>query len=244
MVDIFALRENPFSEVVIDQLPLKRDWLDETHNRHAYHCFPMAIANRIGWGISFPEDISFIWDGESDTTSVHVKILKGERFVNTNRSNATITFMSGFKFESEKNISLLTMPVPNQFIRGAQCITTIMSTSLAPGSLDIAWRILEPNIEITIPAGTPVAAIMPISLTYLQEHDMVVDNKPSDSPEISQYLKDRANFVNDKNSVGDWSHLYRDGIDHLGNVIGEHEAKSVKLKTTDKSKNFFKWNKR
>lgn len=224
------------SRVVLDQLKLSRDWLDETSDRHAYHCFPMTIANRVGWGISYPEDISFIWDGESDTLASHVTILKGNDFANSNRSNATISFNTGYKFKTDKNISLMTMPVPNQFIRGAQCISTIISTSVMPGSLDIVWRILEPNIEITIPAGTPVGAIVPISLTDLQNYEMVIKHPENISPEESEYNRQRAVFTNAKNSVGDWSHLYRDAVDHLGKVVGEHEAKSIRLKTIDKTK--------
>jgi hypothetical protein len=44
----------------IDQLPLQRDWMDLTFDRHAYHCFPVSLSNRLGWGISYPEDIVFI----------------------------------------------------------------------------------------------------------------------------------------------------------------------------------------
>lgn len=242
MIDIFAIKENPMSPISLEQLPLTRDWLDETSNRHAYHCFPMTIANRIGWGISFPEDISFIWDGESDISSDHVKVLKGHQFVNTSRSNATVSFPTGYKFESEKNISLLTMPVPNQFIRGAQCITTIMSTSLAPGSLDIVWRVLEPNVEILIPAGTPVGAILPISLSYLQDHQIIIKDMQQLSPEKSKYLEERAKYADSKNSTGNWSHLYRDGLDHLGNIVGEHESKSIRLRTINNSRNIHEKN--
>lgn len=233
MVKIFAIKENSMSQVKIEQLPLTRDWLDETFDRHAYHCFPMTIANRMGWGISYPKDISFVWNGSTSPKPDSVAIISGHEFVNTYRGNATITFKTGYKFESEKNISLLTSPVPNQFIRGAQCITTIMSTSLAPGSLEIAWRMLEPNQVITIPAGTPVASIMPISLTDLQEHEMIISNQKPISPKEHFEKEQRSKFVEAKNSVGDWSHLYRDGLDYLGNVVGKHEAKSIKLITRE-----------
>jgi len=62
----------------LDQLPLQRDWMDTTFDRHAYQCFPVSLSNRLGWGISYPEDITFIWDGVNDSTDKHVKVLSGE----------------------------------------------------------------------------------------------------------------------------------------------------------------------
>ena len=216
----------------IEQLPLQRDWMDETGERHAYHCFPMSLANRLGWSISFPEDIVFKWDGGLDASPERISIISGHTFANVNRANHTISFETGLSFSAEENVSLLTMPVPNQFIRGAQCFTTIISTSVLPGSLPIAWMVTEPNIEITIPANTPVAAVLPISLTDIQEHDLVVtDMKPGSG--FPMYMKERGEAAEKKNSVGDWSHFYRDAVDHLGNKLGKHEAKKIIMNVTE-----------
>lgn len=217
----------------LEQLPLKRDWMDFTFDRHAYHCFPMSLANRLGWGISFKEDITFIWDGINDSTKDHVKILKGGEYVHSYRGNRTISFNTGLELSSEENTTILTMPVPNQFIDGAQCITTLISTSVLPGDLQIAWIITRPNVEITIPAGTPVAAILPISLTGIQEHEMVFANSYRRvTQEENEYMAERGRVSQELNSKGDWTHFYRDAKDHLGNKTGEHEAKKIILKTT------------
>lgn len=218
----------------LDQLPIKRDWMDFTFERHAYHCFPMSLANRYGWGISFSEDISFIWDGINDSTGTHVKIIKGEQFVHPNRGNRTISFNTGIYFESEKNLSLLTMPVPNQFIDGAQCITTIVSSSVLENDFPIAWMITRPNVEITIPAGTPIAAILPISIKDTEQYEFFVK---SGTPELwktqpwQEKMRGRSKVSEEKNSKGDWTHFYRDAVDHLGNKSGEHEVKKITLKT-------------
>lgn len=219
----------------IEQLDMKRDWMENTVHRHAYHCFPVSLANRLGWAISFPEDISFIWDGSPDADSHHVKILSGHRFATPNRANHTVSFESGLRFESEENITLMTMPVPNQFVRGAQCFTTLISTSVLPGSLPIAWMINEPNIEITIPAGTPVAAVVPVSLTDIQDFELVISEYQYDR-EHEMYMKERGNEAEKRNSVGDWSHFYRDAVDHTGKPFGKHESKKIVMKVT-KEKN-------
>ena len=212
----------------IDQLPIKRDWMEETFDRHAYHCFPMSLANRFGWGISFNEDIGFIYDGGADPNAERVKVTKGHKYVHVNRANHTISFETNLKFEADENVSLLTMPVPNQFIDGAQCITTIISTSVLPGSLPVAWMITKPNYEFIIPAGTPVAAVIPVSIASLEEYELTVSNKLANS-DFPEFMKARGDAAEKLNSTGNWSHFYRDAVDHLGNPFGKHEAKKITM---------------
>lgn len=216
----------------IDQLPLQRDWMDTTFDRHAYQCFPMSLVNRLGWGISYPEDITFVWDGVNDSTDKHVTVLSGHKYVHSGRGNRTISFFTDLVFDFEETTSLLTMPVPNQFIRGAQCISTIISPSALQGELPIAWMITEPNIEITIPAGTPVAAIMPVSLTGLQEYEVSVHNQrpPHEDYSWKNRMRERGEKSQELNMAGEWTHFYRDAVDHNGDPQGEHEAKKVIMK--------------
>jgi hypothetical protein len=225
----------------IDQLPMHREWMDATANKHAYHCFPVSLSNRLGWGISYPEDISFIWDGISDTTEDHVKILSGSRYVNSRRSNATISFNTSLTFvkENEQNLTLMTMPAPNQFVRGAQCMTTLISTSVLQGELPIAWMITEPNIEIKIPANTPIAAILPISLSEIQSYELEVHKgRPSyEDIEWQNKMRKRSQTSQERNSKGDWTHFYRDAIDAEENPMGKHEAKKIIMKVTNVTKN-------
>lgn len=215
----------------IEQLQVKRDWMEETANKHAYMCFPVTLTNRLGWGISYPVDIRFIWDGITDTTPDHIKILEGEEYVNNYRGNATISFNSGLIFKTDEDTSILTMPVPNQFIRGAQSYTTLISTSFFMPDLPLAWRVTEPNIEILIPAGTPVAAVVPISLSGLESGYRLAISEDRPTNEYWNTLREYGDAAQLKNGVGDWSKMYRDAVNHNGEVVGKHETKSIRLKT-------------
>lgn len=215
----------------VEQLPGARDWMDETPEKHAYMCFPLSLTNRLGWGISFPEDIRVIWDGITDTTPDHIKILEGEKYVSTARGNATLSLLSGILVRTDENTSTLAMPVPNQFIRGAHTYTTLISTSFYLHELPLAWRITEPNIEIHIPAGTPVAAIMPISLKNFQDSYTM---EYIDAPMPHDYWDEVQKYGDEieiRNGVEDWSRMYREGLNYKGDKVGSHELKSLKLKT-------------
>jgi hypothetical protein len=230
MYSIEAFKTTGLSNIYPSQV--KRDWMDETYDRHAYNCFPVTITNSLGWSISFPEEISFIWDGISDSSPHHVKVLSGEKYVSTGRANGTISFNPGLGFKTDKDLSLLCIPTPNLFIRGVQCFTTLISSSFFHGDFPIAWKITEPMVKITIPANTPVANIIPISLTELQNSEITfVDSRLMPSTNCSS--EETMKKINEITQSGSWTNFYRDAVDACGNSLGEHEVKSIRLKVNN-----------
>ena len=213
----------------ISPLQAKRKWMDETYKSHAYKCFPVSLSNQLGWGISFPEDISFIWDGISDASPEHVKVTLGEKYVSPGRANGTISFNTGLMFVTDENNTLLSMPVPNQFIDGVSPFTTLLSTSFFRGDLPVAWKITKPNVEILIKAGTPVISIIPINLSELQNSE-IIESNIREIPQNEFYAKGYEEAFKEANKMGEWTNFYRDAVDHTGKKKGEHQVKSIKLK--------------
>jgi hypothetical protein len=216
----------------IEQLNAARGWMDDTANKHAYMCFPMTLTNGLGWGISFNKDIRFIWDGVDTHEPDHVTILEGEEYAFTGRANATVSFRSGLIFKTDEDVSMLSMPVPNEFVRGAQAFTILMSTSFYKAELPLAMKITEPNIEICIPAGTPVAAVLPISVSGLENNFELSISEGQMPSEYWDDLRAYGDAAEAKNSVGDWSKMYRNAVNHDGTPMGNHETKKIKLKTS------------
>ena len=214
----------------ISQLSVKREWMDGSWGKHAYHCFPVTLTNRLGWGLSFPEDIRFIWDGTNGTSSHHVTILEGEKFAHTGRGNGTISFITGLTFRTDENLSLLQLPVPNQFNPNYQAFTTLISSSFYHGEMPVSFKILKPLEEIVIPAGEPIISIVPISLTEIQDSTVTLHDGPSNFYENEE---ERIQIMIEGSIQGKWAHFYRDGVDHLGNVIGKHEVKGINLHVND-----------
>lgn len=234
MYQITAYKSSKYP-ATISQMPVKRWWMDDTYEKHAYNCFPVTLTNRLGWSLSYPEDISFVWDGISDSTPNHVKILSGDRYVDTTRSNATISFLTGISFNTDKNLSLLTMPPSNYFVDGATCFTTLISTSFFTHSLPVVYRITSPNKVITIKAGDPVCTIIPISLTELQDSEIVLKESEFRSvtaPTQSDQLKE----MEVRNKIlksGKWTDFYRNATNWRGDELGEHEVKAIRLKVVE-----------
>ena len=216
----------------IKQTSVKREWMDQTGGAHAYHCFPVSLANSLGYEISFPEEISFIWDGISGSEDGHVKVLSGHQYVSTGRANATISFNTGLIFKTDEDITMMHMPVPNLFVDGAQAFTTLISTSFYRNPMPVAWKITKANEVITIPANQPVVTLLPIPLKTIAglELDMYTADLDHSYNDYNKAYGDASQVHNQK---GEWTDWYRNAIDHTGKSIGSHELKSIKLKIND-----------
>jgi len=229
--------KNEMTRSKIEQTKVKREWMDETIDAHAYKCFPVSLANTIGWSISFLDDIEFVWDGISDTTPDHVKIISDPGNVcTTQRANATVSFYSGIFFETGPDISMLQIVPPNFFVDGATPFTTIISTSVLKEAIPIAWKITRPDTVIRIPAGMPVATFIPISLSKYQEVELDIKKKVFEDQDWAT-RDERLKVWEEISKKGGFTNFYRDAVDYLGNSLGRHEVKSLKLKINDLTSN-------
>ena len=94
-LDIYKIDKNSAS---IKQCSVKREWMDQTAEKHAYHCFPVSLANSFGYEISFDEEISFEWNGISNYSDNNVKIYSGIKYASASRGNSTISFNTNLIF--------------------------------------------------------------------------------------------------------------------------------------------------
>lgn len=217
----------------IKQTRVKRDWMDKTWEYHAYKCLPVTITNSIGYEISAPEDIVFIWDGVDDTLPDHITILEGEKYCSTSRGNATLSFITNIIFETDQNVSMLHMPVPNYFREDFQVFSTIISTSWYRQMMPSVIKLMKANKEIVIKAGEPLATIIPVSLTSFSKDVLELHSYKTTEEEVN-YSKAKSKAYEEKFKGKGFSNWYRDTTDHLGKQLGSHELKSLKLNIQDK----------
>lgn len=220
----FKVYKHPDYDTDFFVLKTNRDWMDNSLDKHAYKCLPVTLANCLGWSFSLPEDISFILHSSTDT----VEILSGEKYSSVDRTNGTISFISGITIQSDIPESLLIMPVPNQFIDGVSPFTSIINTSVLKAPIPSAWKITRHDEVISIKSGTPIAAIIPISLKGLQDVSFQLMKQPLDS-EYFDYIDEYRKSFTEIIANGKYTNMYRDAVDHLGNPRGEHELKTLRL---------------
>lgn len=219
----------------IDPMSIKRDWMDATSENHAYRCFPVTQANVIGWSLSCTEDIVFTWDGINDQTDQHIKI-KSPTGSYAGRGQSSISLNTGLVFRTEKNVSILTINPVNYFNENFETMSNLISTSFYDNPLPLAIKAKKANVETVIKAGTPVATIIPISLTDLNNSVIdIVEYKDEDRSRLDANMSygSAAQVIN---SSGDWTDWYRDAVDETGKSLGSHEVKTLRLYVKDNTK--------
>jgi hypothetical protein len=223
----FDVYELPGRTAILEPLSAKRQWATDHPYPNVYKCFPMTLANQMGYGISFPEDIVFEWDGINS-----VNVISGNRWVYLDRGWGTVSFLTNLIFRTEEDVSMLSYPVPNLFVDGFQTFTALISTSFFESPWPVAGQITKLNHRIVLPAKTPVAAVMPISLGQL--NNSVATKKRFDGNRIDPNTGEEYHEYNKMiQKMGKTTDNYRDGVNHKGEVYGKHEVKSIKL-TYDK----------
>ena len=237
---ITAYKKTPMA-LIIEPMSIKRDWMDETPQGHAYRCHPVTSANVIGWSISCPVDIKFIWNGVNDTSGDNVTILEGKEYVYTGRGQSSVSFNTGFILRTQQNISVLTITPQNYFNKDFEVISSLISTSFLNTDFPLAIKCMEANKEIIVKAGTPIATVIPLSLTSLKDESIeIVDFVHTQ--EYSDALNSYGAAAQEINKVGEWTDWYRNAVNEKGESVGSHEVKNLKLSVIDNTRSKYENN--
>ena len=229
-----SVEKTPGCLFEISPMSIKRDWMDDTSENHAYRCFPVTQANVVGYSLSCIEDIEFEWDGINDQTPDHVKIFNPERAY-SGRGQSSISMDTGLIFRTDQDVSILAINPVNYFSDEFETMSYVVSTSFYDNPFPLALKARAANKRITIKAGTPVVTIIPISLTQLNNTVIkIVDYKDEDRKRVEANISygDAAQVLN---STGEWTDWYRNAVNEKQESLGSHEVKALKLSVEDQT---------
>jgi hypothetical protein len=218
----------------INPMSIKRDWMDATSENHAYRCFPVTQANVVGYSLSCKEDIEFEWDGINDQTPDRVKIFSPERAY-SGRGQSSISMDTGLIFRTDTDVSMFAINPVNYFSDEFETMSSLISTSFYDNPFPLALKAKTANKRIVIKAGTPVATIIPISLTQLNNTVIkMVDYKDEDRKRVEANISygEAAQVLN---STGEWTDWYRNAVNEKQESLGSHEVKTLKLIVEDQT---------
>jgi hypothetical protein len=216
----------------IEPMSIKRDWMDVTSEKHAYRCFPVTQANVVGWNISCTQDIVFTWDGINDQTDQHITITSPEGSY-AGRGQSTVSLNTSLVFRTDPDVSILTINPVNYFNEDFETLSNLISTSFYDNPLPLAIKAKKANVETVIKAGTPIATIIPISLTHLNNTSIEINNYTDEGGSRLKALSDYGQAAQVVNSSGQWTDWYRDAVNEKGESLGSHEVKTLRLSVKD-----------
>ena len=232
IIKCYKLTPNALS---LSPMSIKRDWMDETPQGHAYRCHPVTSANVIGWYISCPVDIRFIWNGINDTTGNNVTVLQGDEYVYTGRGQSTLSFNTGFILRTEEKMSVLTITPQNYFNKDFEVMSSLVSTSFLDSDFPLAIKCMTENKEIIIKANTPIATIIPMSITSLKDESIEI-LRFEHIEERNRKMQAYGDAAQEINKMGEWTDWYRNAVNEKGESIGSHEVKNLKLSVIDNTR--------
>jgi len=222
-----------YSRMKIEPMSIKRNWMDQTSEKHAYRCFPVTQANMIGWNISCLDDIDFIWNGINDQTGNNVELLNAQDICYTGRGQSSISFNTGLIFKTESNVSLFCINPVNYFNDDFETMSSLISTSFLDNSLPLAIKARSANKKVSIKAGTPLATIIPISLSNLNNSCIKINKFQDEDNKRKEAEMSYGQEAQKINQSGGWTDWYRDAINEKGESLGSHEVKTLKLIVED-----------
>ena len=227
-------------EVIEQPMPIRscarrRDWMDDTPDRFAYRCLPLAIANQIGWEILCPIDFSARWNGKEGLDAIRFKF-HGEHseLVGSHFGHGVLTFTLGYLFRTTKAHNLWVKGPTNQHKDGIAALEGVIETDWAPFTFTMNWRFTRRRQWVRFEKDEPICTVLPYPRHYISKFEPQLKNLNENAKLYAQYTKwreDRLAFNEGlKDASSDaakkgWQRDYMKGEDQDGNVFSGHETK-------------------
>jgi hypothetical protein len=207
---------------LVQQSRIKRDWMDETYNKHAYQCLPMTVANVYGWEIVMEEDLVVQWDGGNTPPS----ILSGE-VTSSGRVQAIssiigmISINMGWVMNTEEGYNTWFSGSPNYFVDGAVALTATIPSYWWPDESQMNWKITKIGEPVTFKAGTPFCFFNIYDNSVLENVEIIESTLWDDSKLIASRMKyGELKAKNNVEKPWTWTKGIKTGLDADGNKIG------------------------
>jgi hypothetical protein len=154
---------------ILDQLDTKRNWFDSNF----YRCLPLTIANKYGFVIKSQFSFSFNWNGDNNIEGIEIYTDETEGNVDNKYPRVESHFGSGIitvalplTFRTPPGVNLMTINPPNIILPNITVMSGVVEADNLRRDFTFNLKVQIPNIQVHIPAGTPLAAIIPVPRYY------------------------------------------------------------------------------
>jgi len=207
----------------------KRDWFSP----HFYRCLPLTIGNQYGFTISSEFDITFEWNGEDQPESIkfyfddEVKNLVYPN-INSHFGHGIITVNTPYFFRTPPGVNLITINPPNYIIPNVTVMTGVIETDNLRRNFTFNLKVQMPNIKVTLPAGYPLAAFMPIPRYYCDEFNLEFAENIFSKEIVDEEIKADCDAGEHRDKIeptlkGGVGKHYMQGKDVYGNMFKNHQ---------------------
>jgi hypothetical protein len=128
---------------------LPRDWMDSMHDRHAYRCLPLNMANVSGWEILCNQGFEMTWTGGNAAADITIVPDEKDKYIDHLVSShfcyGIATFHTGHLFRTPPGWAVWTTGTPNKFKDGIQPLSGLVETDWLPYPFTMNWKFTRPG---------------------------------------------------------------------------------------------------
>jgi hypothetical protein len=174
--------------------PVARDWMDQSANRFAYRCLPLAIANQAGWVVPSPVTFSACWNGDLSKEGVTITCASGtsDPRVVSHFGSAVVTITLPYLFRTPPGVNLWVKGPANWIKDGVQALEGVVESDWMPATFTMNWKLTRPHYPVRFEQGEPICMLVPVP-RGLAESLQPRLSRLQDNPELAaQYDKWRS----------------------------------------------------
>lgn len=233
-----AYRIHPYPSLPIVPASSQRKWMDNTHERFAYRCLPLLIANQSGWFIVNVHRIRVIWNGRDGKDDLKVICKAGPPTTpcpaESHFGHGVLTFNLNYLFRTPKGYNLHARGPANHPKDGIVPLEGIIETDWSVATFTMNWKLTTPNQPVDFEPGEPICMISPVKRGEI-EHFRPMVRSIDDEPELKKAFEvwaERRNTFNkqlfEPNSQAaqeKWQKEYLQGYYPDGTKAPQHQTK-------------------
>jgi uncharacterized protein DUF6065 len=150
------------STFAIHPAPRQRTWMNATHDRFAYRCLPLVMANQAGWILTSGRIVVAKWTGGPELEDLTVVSPDGEGPPASSQFGyGILTWEIPFLFQTSPGYNLLARGPANWWKDGAVPLEGLVETDWAVATFTMNWRITSPGIEVRFEPDDPICMLVP-----------------------------------------------------------------------------------
>jgi len=150
-------------ELRIRPAPVERLWMDRSHERSAYRCLPLNIANAHGWEILCTTSFSAIWDGRPSVDAIRIKSRPGTvPLAISHFGEGVLTFHVPCLFKTDSGIDLFATGPINRPKDAIAPLTGVIETDWSPYTFTMNWLFTRANQRVRFDVDEPFCHVFPV----------------------------------------------------------------------------------
>lgn len=219
------------NRVEIRPAPVERDWMEATHERYAYRCLPLNIANAFGWEILCNAGFTATWNGGTSLDAITIQPDPNTTPPALSHfGHGIMTFHVACLFRTESGENLMAQGPVNRPKDGIAPLSGVIETDWAPYGFTMNWVFTRPGISVRFEKDEPYCHIFPVHCSALESIEPEL-RLLSDNPELKRqheiWTASRSRFNAELKKPGSeaqaekWQKLYYRGLNPEGQPTAE-----------------------